>query len=255
MMTTKIATSPRLPNVINGGAGSPVRRASVPTAVSSGTAYGQKTPRATARSTPMRVPRKPQTIKGPWAMKRVGHGKGQSHPNRTSPPHSAVSKASMASAMRGKRTLLSIGNALCYFSAYRWVLPATGGCNSLVDLTGTPGTWLVFVHRCTSLQHRVDDAPGLFNIILSGKQGRISSHGVPEYPLVSIHLFCTGVVVRQQLHLLTDHLFLRVHHRQTKGARDLGTDAESEIVLRRRAGRKDRRRPAQADHDLRARYW
>src|SRR5262245_3572264 len=110
MMTTKIATSPRLPNVINGGAGSPVRRASVPTAVSSGAAYGQKTPRATARSTPMRVPRKPHTIKGPWAMKRVGHGKGQAHPNRTSPPHSAVSKASRPSAMRGKRTLLSIGN-------------------------------------------------------------------------------------------------------------------------------------------------
>jgi hypothetical protein len=43
-------------------------------------------------------------------MKRVGHGKGQGQPNRTSPPHSAVSKASMPSAMRGKRTLLSICN-------------------------------------------------------------------------------------------------------------------------------------------------
>src|SRR5215510_12917587 len=219
----------------------------------------------------MRVPRKPQTIKGPWAMERVGHGKGHLHPNRTSPPHSAASKASMPSAMRGRgavklaplcprsgreqRALLSICNTLFHTTAYRRVLPASGGCNSLVDLTGTPGTWLVFVHRRASLQHRVDDAPGLFNIILSGKQGRISSHGVPKYPLVSIHLLCTGVVVRQQLHLLADHLLLRVHHRQTKGARDLRTDAESEIVLRRRAGRKDRRRPAQADHDLRARYW
>src|SRR5215510_14417699 len=161
-------------------------------------------------------------------MKRVGHGKGQSHPNRTSPPHSADSKASRPSAMRGRgavklaplcprsgreqRTLLSIGNALFYSSAYRQVLPASGGCNSLVDLTGTPGTWLVFIHWRASLQHRVDDAPGLFNVILAGKQGRISSHGVPEYPLVSIHLFCTGVVARQQLHLLADHLFLRVHH-------------------------------------------
>src|SRR5215510_5756031 len=200
----------------------------------------------------MRVRRKPHTIKGPWAMKRVGHGKGQPHPNRTSPPHSAVSKASRPSAIRGKRTLLSIGNTLFHSAAYRRVLPASGGCNSLVDLTGTPATWLVFIHRCASLQHRVDDAPGLFNIILSGKQGRIACHGVPEHPLVSIQLFCTGVVARQQLHLLADHLLLRVHHRQTKGARDLGTDAEVEIVLRGRAGRKDRWRPAQADHDLRA---
>src|SRR4030095_3292586 len=176
----------------------------------------------------MRGPRKPPTIKGPWAIKRVGHGKGQPHPNRTSPPHSAVSKASMPSAMRGKRALLSICHTLFYSVAYRRVLPASGGCNSLVDLTGTPGTWLVFVNRRASLQHRVDDAPGLFNIILSGEQGGISCHGVPEHPLVSIHLFCTGVAARQQLHLLADHLLLRVHHRQTKGARNIGTDAESE---------------------------
>src|SRR4029450_6166477 len=144
----------------------------------------------------MRVPRKPHTITGPWAMERGGHGKGQAHPNRTSPPHSAVSKASRPSAMRGKRTLLSICNTLLHSAAYRRVLPASGGGNSLVDLTGTPGPLLVFIHRCASLQHRVDDAPGLFNIILSGKQGRIPCHGVPEHSLVSIHLFCPGVTAR-----------------------------------------------------------
>src|SRR4029453_1257029 len=222
MMTTKIATSPRLPNIINGGAGSPVGRARLPAGGGSGAAWGQKTPRATARSTPMRVPRKPQTIKGPWAMEKVGHGKGQAHPNRTSPPHSAVSKASMPSAMRGKRALLSICHTLFYSVAYRRVLPASGGCNSLVDLTGTPGTWLVFVHRCASLQHRVDDAPGLFNIILSGKQGRIACHGVPEHSLVRIHLFCTGVVARQQLPPLGAHLFLRGPPPPTKNAPDPG---------------------------------
>src|SRR5574341_999204 len=66
----------------------------------------------------MRVPRKPHTIKGPWALERVGHGKGQVHPNRTSPPHNAASKASIPSAMREKRALLSI---CATFHAWRLV--------------------------------------------------------------------------------------------------------------------------------------
>src|SRR5262249_19708297 len=49
-----------------------------------------------------------------------------------------------------------------------------------------------------------------------------------------------------------DHLLLLVHHRQPKGRRDFGADAEAEVVLRRSAGGKDSRRPAHADHDLRA---
>src|SRR5215831_8596974 len=55
----------------------------------------------------------------------------------------------------------------------------------------------------------------------------------------------------EQLYRFADHLLLLVHHRQTKGSRDFGADAESEIVLRGSAGGKDSRRPAQTDHNLR----
>src|SRR5215472_13563161 len=60
------------------------------------------------------------------------------------------------------------------------------------------------------------------------------------------------MVTGEQLYRFADHLLLLVHHGQTKGRRDFGADAESEIVLRGSAGGKDSRWPAQADHDLRA---
>src|SRR5215471_2049044 len=59
------------------------------------------------------------------------------------------------------------------------------------------------------------------------------------------------MVTGEQLYRFADHLLLLVHHRQTKGSRDFGADAESEIVLRGSAGGKDSRRPAQTDHNLR----
>src|SRR5262244_1283409 len=137
-------------------------------------------------------------------------------------------------------------------AAHYRIRPASGGYNSLVHFIRSPCTGLVFVNRGAGFQHRVNDAPGLLHIVLAGKQGSISCHGVAEHPFVSVHLLGTRMVTGEQLYRFADHLLLLVHHRQTKGRRDFGADAEAEVVLRRSAGGKDSRRPAHADHDLRA---
>ena len=48
---------------------------------------------ATARSSPINVPKKPEIIKGPWDSGRLGRMSGQFQPMRSSPPHNASSKA------------------------------------------------------------------------------------------------------------------------------------------------------------------
>src|SRR5262249_38023342 len=93
------------------------------------------------------------------------------------------------------------------------IRPTSGGYNSFVHFTRPPCTRLVLVDRSAGFWHRVNDAPGLLHIVLAGKQGSISCHGVAQHPLISIHLLGTGMVARQQFHLLSDHLLLLVHHR------------------------------------------
>src|SRR5258705_2683207 len=140
-------------------------------------------------------------------------------------------------------------------AAHRRVFPASGRRYFLIDLTRSPGTGLVFVDWRAGLQHRVDDAPGFFHIVLPCKQGGVSRHSVTEHAFVSIHLLRAGIVARQQLHLFADHLLFRIHHRHTKGSRDVRTDAESKIVGDTTARWKDDGRLAQADDDLGGRYW
>src|SRR5262245_23459788 len=137
-------------------------------------------------------------------------------------------------------------------TTHRRVFPAPRRRYFLIDFIWSPGAGLVFVHRSACCQHGIDDAPRFFHVVFARKQGSVSCHGVPEYPFVGIHLFCTGMVARQQLHWLADHLLLRVHHCQTKGGRDFRTDAKAEIVLRWSTGGKDDRGPAQTDNDLSA---
>src|SRR4029077_20042375 len=140
-------------------------------------------------------------------------------------------------------------------AAHRRVFPASRRRYVLIDLARSPRTGLVFVDWRAGLQHRVDDAPGFFHIVLPSKQGGVSHHGVTEHAFVSIHLLRPGIVARQQLHLFADHLLFRIHHRDTKGGRDVRTDTESKIVGDTTARWKDDGRLAQADDDLGARYW
>src|SRR5215510_7876670 len=136
-------------------------------------------------------------------------------------------------------------------AAHYRIRPASGRYNSLVHFIRSPGTRLVLVNWGAGFQHLVNDAPGLFHIVLAGKQGSISCHGVAQHPFISIHLLGTGMVTGEQLYRFADHLLLLVHHGQTKGSRDFGADSESEIVLCGSAGWENNRWPAQADHDLR----
>src|SRR5215831_21122865 len=62
------------------------------------------------------------------------------------------------------------------------------------------------------------------------------------------------MVTGEQLYRFADHLLLLVHHRQTKGSRDFGANAEAEVVLCRSTGWENNRWPAQTDHDLRGGY-
>src|SRR6516164_8330219 len=48
----------------------------------------------------------------------------------------------------------------------RGVVPAAGGRNFFVDLARSPGAFPVFVDCSTGLKDRIDNAPGLFHIVL-----------------------------------------------------------------------------------------
>src|SRR4051812_12952038 len=63
-------------------------------------------------------------------------------------------------------------------------LPPSGGRDQPVDFTRPPGIRLVLVRGRIRLQHRVDDPPGLFDVVLPGEQGGVAAEGVPEEPLV-----------------------------------------------------------------------
>ena len=67
------------------------------------------------------------------------------------------------------------------------ILPPTRRRN-LADLTGAPRIRIVFVNRSSRLQHRIDDPPRLFHIILTSELRGVSSHGVAQQPFVSLHL-------------------------------------------------------------------
>src|SRR5262245_36084575 len=139
-------------------------------------------------------------------------------------------------------------------AAQRRVFPASGRRYFLIDLTRSPGTRFVFVERSAGLQYRIDDAPCLFHIVLPRKQCSVSRHRVTEHAFVRIGVLCAGIVACQQLHLFADHLLSLIHHRQTKGSRDVRTEAESEIVGCTTAGRKDDGWLTQADDDFSACY-
>src|SRR5258708_30108311 len=95
-------------------------------------------------------------------------------------------------------------------AAHRRVFPASGRRYFLIDLTRSPGTGLVFVDWRAGLQHRVDDAPGLFHIVLPGKQRSVSRHGVTEHAFVCIRLLCTRIVAPLQHPFFAPHLFFLV---------------------------------------------
>src|SRR5262245_28999003 len=100
--------------------------------------------------------------------------------------------------MKNRGSMIAIlyprSSILGLLAAHYRIRPAIRGYNSLVHFIWSPGTRLVFVDRGAGFQHRINDAPGLLHIVLAGKQGSISCHGVAQHPFVSIHLLGTGMV-------------------------------------------------------------
>src|SRR2546430_11876168 len=64
----------------------------------------------------------------------------------------------------------------CSWRLHRRVLPAAGGRDFRVDLVWPPGAWLVFVDGGGVLQHRIDDSPRLFDVVLPSEQRRSEEH-------------------------------------------------------------------------------
>src|SRR5580704_16868250 len=103
--------------------------------------------------------------------------------------------------------------------------------NALLNLLRSPRMRLIRIHRSLSLQHRTNDAPRLFHIVLSRKQRRIPSHGIGQHPLIRLHLSRTRMPARNHLHRLTLALPDRRRGRHPHRHRHLRAHPEPHIVL------------------------
>src|SRR5207249_1520205 len=133
-------------------------------------------------------------------------------------------------------------------------MPASGRRNSLVDLTRTPGAFLVFEDRSAGLQHGIDDSPRLFHIILTGEQHGVSCHRVAQHALVRVHLVWTRMAAGHHLHCLAFQDLARSHDSRAYGYRHLGTDPEPKMVPKQITFLDDRWRLSKPAEDLRAGY-
>src|SRR5262249_24312637 len=95
---------------------------------------------------------------------------------RAPPIAKNLSRAGLA----GQRRLCCCGHA--------GIVPPSAGRNALIGLRRTPVSWLVFEDRRAFFQHRIDDAPGLLDVIFPGEQGGVSLQRIPKDALVSVHL-------------------------------------------------------------------
>src|SRR5580765_2162838 len=75
---------------------------------------------------------------------------------------------------------------------YGWVLPTARRGDSL-SLVRSPSLRVIFINGRASLECRIDDSPGFFDVIFTGEQCGISRHGIGQYPFIGVHLFGTGM--------------------------------------------------------------
>src|SRR5262245_32866780 len=148
------------------------------------------------------------------------------NPNPT-PPDGAARRRSSPTLSAG----LSANTEILLVRSGR-VVPAPSRRNSLVDFTGTPRTFFVFVDGSAGLQHGIDNAPCFFHVVLTGKQGGVSRHCVAQHAFVRFHLLWSGMAAGHHLHILCFHPSARSHDSRAYGYRHLGTDPEPEMVPR-----------------------
>src|SRR5262245_55369214 len=105
---------------------------------------------------------------------------------RASAATNAAASRATASASPNTSIFMGLGGDLR-------VGPAARGHDTLLDLGWPPRAGLVVVDRRARLQHRIDDTPRLFHVILAREQGGVALHRVTQHPLVGIHLVRVGV--------------------------------------------------------------
>ena len=124
----------------------------------------------------------------------------------------------------------------------------------MIYLARSPGVRLVFKDRRARFEHRINDSPRLFYIVLACKQGRVALHGVAQQPLVGVHLLCTGLTARYHFRALANVILSRSNNIQGERERDLGTKPQPEVVPRQIESLIHRRRLLQPDNDFCTRH-
>jgi hypothetical protein len=107
------------------------------------------------------------------------------------------------------------------------------------------------MHRYRRLEQRVNDAPGLLDIVFAGEQRPVPRHRIGQHALVGVLLVRAGVAARQELGGIALSRFLGIHDVHADGNLVLGTDLKAKVI-RRGLVVKDRRRALEPRHDLRA---
>src|ERR1700760_1407732 len=103
----------------------------------------------------------------------------------------------------------------------------------MLGLVWSPGSFVVLKYGSVGVQHRIDDSPGFFHIILARKQGGIPCHRVAQYTLVCFHFVWTGMTTRDHLDVLAFQCLAGSHYGRADGDGHLGTDPESQMILRK----------------------
>src|SRR5580698_4473378 len=67
------------------------------------------------------------------------------------------------------------------------ILPSTRRHDPTRNFFWSPGAGVVFINRRGSLERRIDDAPGLLDVVLSGKKCGVPRHGIAEQALVRVY--------------------------------------------------------------------
>src|SRR5262249_6511880 len=92
-----------------------------------------------------------------------------------------------------------------------WIAPASQRCHP-VNLTWSPSIRLIRINRRVHLEHRIDDPPCFFHIVLSREQGGIPFHCRSQQSLVCVHV---GRLRRSRsfhFNCLAHHAFPRSQH-------------------------------------------
>src|SRR5689334_1493269 len=87
---------------------------------------------------------------------------------------------------RGDHCACMLGDEGCRDSALRHlrIVPAARRRDLFVHFVGSPGAHFVFVDGGRLLQNRIDDPPGFFDVVLSGKECAVTTHRIAKHAFI-----------------------------------------------------------------------